>query len=287
MWNLSSNRLSYQEYIRLKSIGLNHTDVIRHAKNCGKQCNSNLCTLYKFGDAKKHIVEFRGQIITSHNLEYTDINKAYTPYLREHFGLPTRRNTLVTSDFQTNSMQLQILIGSLLGDGHIPKKCNYFTMTHGMKQIKYMEWKVEQLGCLVQSDIKKHSYYDKRVDKILTNVYVKTIPHQLIKDMKQKFYTPDKHPSIEFIEQLDAIGLAVWYCDDGSIIRNNRARICTNSFQRSHIESVINVLQHRFHFDTIWINKDNMLLFSANDSRRLKSIISPFVPTCMNYKLGD
>ncbi len=287
MWNLSSNRLSYQEYIRLRANGLNHDAIIQYAKKHEKQCNSNLCTLYKFGIVETNYIKFRNKIITINNIEQINLNKAYISYFREHFGLQPKRNTIITSDFLINDIQLQILIGSVLGDGHIPRQCNCLNMIHGIKQMDYMKWKVKHLGKLIVSQIKQYKYYDSRVNKELINIYVNTIPHKLITHIKHEFYVPNKQPPLAYIRQLNAIGLTVWYCDDGSIIRNNKARICTNSFQRQYLEPAVDVIKNTFDFKKIWINKDNVLLFSSNDSKKLKLIIEPFIPLSMKYKLGD
>lgn len=286
MWKLSSNRLSHPEYVELKITGLTDSNIIQYARKHDKQCNSNLCSLYKHGIVEENSIKFYGQIVTVNNLDQVNLNKAYIPYFREHFGLPARRNTIITSDFLINNVQLQVLIGSILGDGYIPRKCNYFALLHGIKQIEYLKWKAKQLGELIRSNIKERSYWHKKSNKILTNVFVNTIPHRIIKDLRQEFYKPDKRPSLLYINQLNALGLAIWYCDDGSIIRK-KARICTNSFQREHLESVVIALKNKFGFEKIWIDKDNMLLFSANDSRRIRAIIKPFVPPCMEYKLEE
>lgn len=287
MWNLSSNRLSFEDYVRLRCAGYKYREIIDHAVRIGKQCNTNLCSIYESAKIiNKDTIIYKGISITKNTVDQCLIHRAYIPYFREHFGLPTRRNTVITSDFAITEKQKQILLGTILGDGHIPKNCNYLNMTHGILQKSYLQWKTNNLGKLIQSDIKECSYKDNRINKTLTNVYINSIPHFFIRSMRDAFYIPSKQPALSFLKNINALGLAVWYCDDGSIIRD-KARLCTNSFDHEHLESTINVLKHLFGFDNIWINNQNILVFSRKSSLRMKSIIREFVPDCMKYKLGE
>lgn len=287
MWNLSSNRLSYIEYKKFKNeLHMNHNEIMKEANKLGKQCNSNLCTLYKYAIPKKDYILFRDQKITPKNITICKINKAYLPYLKEHFGINHKRNTIITNDINLSNTQKQTIIGAILGDGHIPKKCNYLVMTHGAKQEEYIRWKTRILKTIINTEIKQHCYIDKRIGKKLSNWYIKTLPHKFISDIKNSFYKQGKIISLEHLESLDNFGLAVWYCDDGSIMRQ-KARICTNCFDKKELIDAIEIMKQKFKFQKIWINSDNILVFSSNDTCLLKKIIKPHVPECMIYKLEN
>lgn len=285
MWNFSFNRLSYEEYWALLMQGCSTSVIIKHANTIGKQCNSNLCTLYRRAKPLSGHVEFNGYKITSGNLDKIPINKAYLGYLREHFGLPSRRNTIVSCDYILTEIQKQVIMGTLLGDGYIPKKENSLGICHGDKQYEYLDHKVKLLGCLVKSPIRTFHYTNKKTNKPGINVYARTVPHQFIKDMKKSFYLKSgKVIPDDVIQMLNPLGLAIWYCDDGVTMRN-KARICTNCFSKIELKKMTSRLCSIFGFKTLWTNKENMVIFSRRDTDHLRLIIIKNVPSCMSYKL--
>ncbi len=290
MWKLNNNRLSFAEYTRLRNLGHNYTRIIQYARSKHKQCNSNLCTLYKRAKAKDGVVYFSGFSITPSNLFSTKINKAYIPYIAEHFGIRPKKHTVVSSDFEVSAIQKQVLMGSLLGDAHIPQnrgyRCNYVTMCHSSKQRAYLEWKFSLLGNLIHAPIRESEYTDKRSGQRGKNVYGNTIPHSFIRDMKHVFYPCQKEIPVSIISQLDALGLGVWYCDDGSIMRS-KARLCTNCFSRKSLILIQPALRKRFGFQKLWVNADNILVFSTHDTKKLRNLISDTTPAMMSYKLAE
>ncbi len=285
MWNLSSNRLSYEEYWILASKGNPNSAIISHANMVNKQCNTNLCTLYKKAKPFKDCVEFNGYKITPKNIDKISINKAYLGYLREHFGLPSRRHTIVSCDDPLTEIQKQVIIGTLLGDGYIPKRENSLRMCHGDKQYNYLEHKIKLLGHLVKTPIKTSHYVDKRTNRAGVNVYARTIPHQFIKDMKESFYLKSgKTIPDNVIQMLNPLGLAIWYCDDGSVM-GKKARLCTNCFTKDELKRLTVRLGLVFGFKKLWINNQNIIVFSRWDTTHLKSIIGDNMPPCMLYKV--
>ncbi len=287
MWKLNSNWLSYNEYSYLQVEGKKRSAIFDYAQKNGKHCNSNLYTLYKNATATPSYVEFQGLTITRDNLMDLPINPVYISYLREHFELSPRRHTCLNNDVYLTQNQQQIIMGSLLGDGHVPQKSHRLQMYHSIKQRDYLLWKKNCLGRLICSDISTYHYTDKRTGKRNANCYITTLPHKFITSMRDLFYQPKKIGSIPVINQLNPFGLTIWYCDDGVKISNTKARICTNSFTRPNVEQIVEALKAKYGFTKLWINKDNMIIFSASDTRLLTDIILPYMPKCMMYKLEN
>ncbi len=240
MWNLNSNRLSYEEYWDLRHRGASHPEIIKHAKSLKKQCNSNLCTLYKKTQFSGGQIRFNGYSITADNLSSIPINRVYIPYFREQLGLPPRRHTVGNCAYLLTDVQRQVIIGSLLGDGYIPKKQSSLHICHGHKQLLYMQHKKQLLGRLVKSRIKYHHYTNR--GKEATNIYLSTTPHQFIKEQKTEFYPGGiKCIPENSVKMLQPLGLAIWYCDDGAVMRN-KARLCTNCFTKTEIQNTVHSL---------------------------------------------
>ena len=107
--------------------------------------------------------------------------------------------------------------------------------------------------------------------------------------MKESFYLESgKVIPDNVIQMLNPLGLAIWYCDDGSVMRK-KARLCTNCFTKIELKKLTIRLCSMFGFKTLWINSQNIILFSVWDTSHLKSIIRDNVPSCMMYKItkGD
>jgi len=105
-----------------------------------------------------------------------------------------------------------VIYGTLLGDACIGKdKTSYrLTVSHGIKQIKYLQWKADILGYKrpFRDYISGYGVHTKRID-YFDVARLATIYDTCIVGGK-KSVTP------EWIAQLDVISLAVWYQDDGS-----------------------------------------------------------------------
>src|SRR3990167_10566834 len=76
--------------------------------------------------------------------------------------------------------QRGILIGSLLGDGHLAKTTRgyAFRVNHSITQKEYVDWKYQELSQFVNS---MPDIYEK-------NYYFRTISHPFFTSMRNEFY---------------------------------------------------------------------------------------------------
>src|SRR3990167_8970511 len=116
-----------------------------------------------------------------------------TRRLKKH-GIPIKRHKRVYSFYyeQTlNEMQKELILGSLIGDGHIckhhegPNSCR-FMETHSIKQLEYMKWKKKILENFVSNDI-TIKRVDKSYSKGLFCVF-QTVLHKDLKIFRDMFY---------------------------------------------------------------------------------------------------
>lgn len=123
-----------------------------------------------------------------------------------------------------NKESRNLLIALLLGDSTISNN-NVFKIAHCEKQKEYLEWKVKQLNAhgIRNSGIK--SYIKTKGFNIGVPVYytqLNIIP--FTKVLRRVFYKPKKIiGNRKVLNRLNALGIAIWYMDDGHInIRKNK-----------------------------------------------------------------
>jgi hypothetical protein len=129
------------------------------------------------------------------------------------------------------SERRQTLFGSLLGDGSLVKKSEKsycYAECHAKKQAFYLIWKMF-MGFLENQTVRKVVGKGNRQDQLYLRgkicVYRR---HDKIHGL---FYKKSSKPKRRFIKnpelryilpRLDPLGLAVWYCDDGSYSRGQK-----------------------------------------------------------------
>lgn len=111
-----------------------------------------------------------------------------------------------------------LLIALLLGDGTISNN-NVFKIAHCEQQKDYLEWKVKQLNNYGIKNNGIKSYIKMKGYTVNVPVYytqLNIIP--FIKVLRRVFYKDKKIlGNRKLLNRLDAMGIAIWYMDDGHI----------------------------------------------------------------------
>lgn len=180
-----------------------------------------------------------------------------------------------------NNIVKQILIGSVLGDGHITKSGRFQTGS------KYLEW------VTFKASILKEYTSNKWYNFIEENGYSKTPYHTmrtLISSDIKKIY---KMSLPQLLEELDEIGLAVWVYDDGSFHKNNLFyNLNTHSFTlQEHIQYIIPALAKFGVIAEVMKErkKDNRIFYYTYISKRrgaqiINKILKKYPIECYSYK---
>lgn len=111
-----------------------------------------------------------------------------------------------------------LLIGLLLGDGTISN--NYvFKLSHCNQQTDYLQWKIKLLNehGIKNNGLKTYiSTKGYNVGKEVVYSQLSIVP--FIKVLRRVFYKPYKIiGNRKLLNRLDALGIAIWYMDDGHI----------------------------------------------------------------------
>lgn len=187
-----------------------------------------------------------------------------------------------------NEDQLQIILGSFLGDGSISNHgLNRYRLkeVHGINQKEYCEWKGNILHAK-QKIIKNNGYSQKPAIQIQTKMFGLSdyLPNN-------KSYCPNW-----LIDKLDAKGLAIWFMDDGSVNSNyNGAQLSTCSFDlQTQIKLVEKLNSMGIECKISFVNMKGKrapgyyyISFRKRGYEQLCSVISPYVHQSMIYKVNN
>jgi len=186
--------------------------------------------------------------------------------------------------FITNYLHLgfakkQVLIGKMLGDGHLGKSAIQFG--HKKEHEEYIDYTLACLGRFAGNKTKDYiSGYGTEMKRARSKSSF-LIDELFQKWNKKERYVPELH--------LTPISLAFWYMDDGSLQHNDdqedRATFATCNFSKESCRNIITSLR-KMGIDAKRRTHDyNRIYLTADDSDTLFTLIAPYVPKCMQYKL--
>lgn len=204
-----------------------------------------------------------------------------------------KENHLVADEYQT-------LIGCLLGDGTIVKTAHgfRFSMCHAKKQLPYLLWKKEQLPNLIMAHPTKYQSYYKGYPTVQFHLH--SIHHPQLEQIYHLFYKDGvKTITMELLNQLEPLAIAVWYMDDGSFNSNpNSLQVIwsTDSFTKEENELIIDWFMQTHGIEIkLQYMKNNHTSFGGKPSYRLRinrtkvdkffDLIRPYIHPTMLYKI--
>ncbi|CAK0773774.1 hypothetical protein CCP3SC5AM1_880011 [Gammaproteobacteria bacterium] len=196
-------------------------------------------------------------------------------------------------------IQKQVVLGSFLGDAHI-QKGGIFRETHCAKQLEYLKFKHQILGpfCadtgITECKAKHKSYC------------FHTKAHSYFWQLREKYYKNCiKTFDQELLDQVDELGLAIFYFDDGTLARQKNGNcisviLCTNWFTKEELELMLcwfnkkwgltGRIEHKpteFSHRAINQGRNNMLAFDSTSSRKFLDLIAPYALDIFRYKFGS
>lgn len=204
-------------------------------------------------------------------------------------AIEQRKDTL-----RLSKAQRTILVGTLLGDGHLETQNGGRTfrlkIEHSLKQQAYVEWLHGQFKDWVNTPPKS-----KRKQIGVTeyeNYYFQTLSCAQLRFYGGQFYDKQGHKRVprQIRRWLTPLALAVWFMDDGSIkSKHHRALILnTQCFSRSELALLQQALQANFAIEAkVRKQKDGMqLLITGPSAVQMVAIMRPYVLPEFTYKFG-
>ena len=174
--------------------------------------------------------------------------------------------------------QYDLVIGSLLGDGHIDKREKFplFIVSHAEDQKDYLYYKYEIMNDLCEmtptkyDGKKQHRIMDSICDcqdfyRFNTRTYYALKP---FRDMS----------SIDLIHQLNEYSFSIWMLDDGHCVEKGYWELCAPLASNDERKLLIDVLFNKFGITAIEQKDNRYFRFHTEDSFKITKIILDNIP---------
>ena len=193
-------------------------------------------------------------------------------------SLLKRGDRIATQEYELTNQQLQVMLGTVLGDGHLSCRNGLKAgLVVSQKCKRLVEEKQKYLG----GNIRQFTHTGFGVT---TEMYELSLPYTSYQgDIQRVFYKDNKKVVIkDVLNMLKPLGLAHWYMDDGCLANNTECRIAVNCFTPEEQEMV------RAYFEA-WYGPTSLsqgsIRLLAKASYKFCDQIKEFVPFEMSYKL--
>ena len=205
---------------------------------------------------------------------------------------------MVVEQQRLGEQQLQLILGSLMGDGNLSpnrrgRSGTRFRMGHGARQAAYLDWKASLLGNIAHA----------RTVNAKGAVFADFTPLPELGELHEAVYFGDgkKHLSWDYLKSLTPFALAVWYMDDGGFtVRSKgvqertaggtgRIEICVEAMSPGSRERLTRYLLDTHGLDVKLryrgARKQSVIQFSTSASEKFQKLVAPYVHPSMEYKL--
>ena len=194
---------------------------------------------------------------------------------------------------QLSDYQREIVIGLLLGDGHLETQNNSRTyrlkIEHSNLQKEYVEWLYQIFKDWVLTGPQKKLQVVNGVK--YEKYWFSTVSHGAFRFYAQQFYLERRKILPRLIGKwLTPLAIAIWFMDDGSIkSKRHRALILnTQSFTKAELVKLIDILHKKQGIEASLRKQRNLyqLLVTGESAEKLANLIKPYILPSMQYKLG-
>lgn len=215
-----------------------------------------------------------------------------------------------------NKDQLDILIGSLLGDGCIEINGSgncFFSKSQSIDRVEYLNWLSDKLtpysngvNDYLVNKIYFHDGKIKRNSEKIKQCRIRTKVSEEFKQMEKQWYLRDiygnciyrmvsdsRKERIKIVPRnitLTPLLLAVWFCDDGNnYCKDRRITFCTNGFSVDDCNYLREILMRDVGFDSnlTFSYKKPMIRLKTKNYLNFIELVKPYVSKwdCFLYKI--
>lgn len=199
---------------------------------------------------------------------------------------------IMNDKLKISSRQKQIIIGKLLGDGHLEtanSKTYRLKIEHSFNQRLYVDWLYQELKSLASAEPKLKLQIVKGIE--YKKYWFNTHYSGSFRFYARQFYQGKTKIAPQLIDHwLTPLALAVWFMDDGSVkSKECQGKILnTQSFDAVSLERLQQALDKNFRIRTsLRKQKEGFQIYIlAGETKKLRQTIGKYVLASMRYKLG-
>ena len=192
-----------------------------------------------------------------------------------------------------SSREEEILIGTILGDGHLRmlKTGARLEMMHSEKQKEYLVWKYEELKRFTLSGPRLIHMHDSRNGKVYREWQYTGRVQEDITRLQNVFYKNKRKIIPKNINSIlkSPLSLAVWFMDDGGRRNDSYGHFLnTLAFTDDEHELLLDCLRTNFSLECRlhWVQDGYRIYIPRKETERFCTIVHPHVIPSMQYKLS-
>lgn len=193
-------------------------------------------------------------------------------------------------------LQKDILIGSMLGDGHLylykNAKNSGLVIERSAQDLGYLEYEFNIFKEFCSSKKLYHrTIISKITGKKLEYYRFRTGTNELFTEFRNEWYHNSRIKSVPKTLDLNPTICAIWFCDDGSVVKYSKNRlklqIATDGFSKDDCEFLTHLMTKRIGGTFHVYKKEDKHYIAASHLTTIKFIqyILPKIPHSMNRKI--
>ena len=174
--------------------------------------------------------------------------------------------------------EMEVIIGSLIGDGSLEKSGKHYRLRvgHTVRHSEYVRWKYKLL--------QRFCITDPQYVPTTESLRLGTIGHPELSKLRHKWYTNGiKEIPIDF--RLTPLMITIWFMDDGCK-QGKSVDFSVHSFSVKSIQILRKELAE-FDIDTTinFDGKGHRIYVRRSSYDSFKELVKPYIQPCMAYKL--
>jgi uracil-DNA glycosylase len=184
-------------------------------------------------------------------------------------------------------LALDVVCGTVLGDGHLSAASSYLAFSHSTAQLEYARFKAGLLADLDPVEAHLEVAAAVGAERLYPVVHTRTRAHRALRILRHDFYADHKVAPAWLAHELNERMLAIWFMDDGYLRvrpggRQPLAEIATVGFDDESIQVLLRGLER---LGLRAKASRRRIFFDVATTKRLSTCIAPYVPAPMRYKL--
>lgn len=190
-----------------------------------------------------------------------------------------------------NSIQKQVLFGTLLGDASISFTSG-INISHSEKQIEYIEKLKHLFSKFPILNDQQISGFGSNMFRIRISLRKQGFSVDTMKEILE-FCKHDKKKKItlDWLNEITPLSLAIWYMDDGSIKYNNGRNpiieLSTYGFLKEELEHLRMMLLWKFNIYSRTTQDGRIVIYTESEADKFFSLVAPYTLKSIRYKLPE